>query len=251
MRIKKITSILKVRRTPKRLFLISVVIFLLFLVALTLFSFHYKDRVMPNVYIGNLYLGGLKKDEAESRLSSQENIPEKIKVVIDNKDFYINIKELGFSYNIPETVNNAYLAKRSVNNVILLLLNNIMVLDPTYTINNQAFEEKVGEILDEINIEPVYPNLSIKDGVINFEKGKPGKIIEKNEVISSIRERFISFNFNPVIFYTKKIDVSLDEQEIQNLKDKGENIIGKKMVLKGADKTFKYQDEKLIKLLQL
>ena len=205
---------------------------------------------MPNVYTGNVYLGGLKKDEAESRLSSQENIPEKIKVVIDNKDFYINIKELGFSYNIPETVNNAYLAKRSVNNVVLLLLNNKIVLEPTYTINKQAFEEKVGEILDKINIERVYPYLSIKDGVINFEKGKPGKIIEKNEVISSLRERFISFNFSPVIFNTKKIDVSLDEQEIQNFKDNGENIIGKKMVLKGADKTFEYQDEKLINLLK-
>jgi vancomycin resistance protein YoaR len=249
MRIKKITNISKVIRIPRNMLFISIGIILLFLAGLLLFSLYYKGRIMPNVFVGNVYLGGLKMDEAESRLSSQEKVPEKIRITVDKEDFYINLKELEFFYNTKEALKNAYFAKRSVNNTVRLVLNNKIVLEPTYAINNQILEEKVDGILDKINIEPVYPYLYIKEGVLDFEKGKPGKIVEKGELLYALRDRFLNFNFSPIIISSKIVDVTLDDQKIQNFKERGEKIIGKKMILKGDNKTFEYPDEKLIKLL--
>ncbi len=84
-----------------------------------IFEMVYKNRIHPNVYLGDINISGLSKDEAKKIIRKEiENFEQKgVKMVLNEKSFVWHNLVYGFGYDlsfdIDSTVNKAYLVGRN------------------------------------------------------------------------------------------------------------------------------------------
>ena len=66
-----------------------------------------NDKISQNVYVNNINISGLTKDEAEQRLKEKFNISN-IELVYNNEIWNINSKDIEATYDIENTFKKAY-----------------------------------------------------------------------------------------------------------------------------------------------
>ena len=76
-----------------------------------------SDKIMKNVYIDNINIGDMSKEESKEILEKHYQLND-ILLFIDDKSWNIKPSEIELSYNIDDTVEKAY--KTNKGNIIFL-----------------------------------------------------------------------------------------------------------------------------------
>src|SRR5688500_5516341 len=86
---------------------IGVAVILLFMAGYTI---RYQDKIYPKTQVGTVNLGNKTQREAEQLLNEKiSQLPAEITISVDGIDpIKVATKEFGLSYNIKETVSDAY-----------------------------------------------------------------------------------------------------------------------------------------------
>src|SRR6266498_1785138 len=86
----------------------------IFLTSLSFFAFtyYYSDKIFPNVYVAGINVGGKTEREAITLLGQKTVYPEKTTLLSKDKPFELSLKEIGLSYDLDPTVNEAYMKYR-------------------------------------------------------------------------------------------------------------------------------------------
>lgn len=249
---KRLKHILKIFSQVDKIYLISA--FLIFTLLITLLPYFVinKNKIMPGVYVSDYYLGGLTKPQAQLLLSSKVLVPKVLKIVIDNQEFEITLSDINFSYDFEATVDMAFkIQKTGIVNPIELIKSPLrkILIQPVYNVDEELLREKISEFSEIIDTDPIYPYLYFKEGRLEIERGKPGKKLEENKIISIIRHNLDYFDFSPILINSTKIDNTLNDEAAQKFLERGKKTLAKSLDFKFDDQTFSYKDDELIKTL--
>jgi vancomycin resistance protein YoaR len=178
--------------------LTSVIIFLLIAIviaaAVALLS---GEQIRDNISINGTNVAGLTKRQAEDRLNTIYN--EKIEssfisLKFDNKEWKINYSDLGYSYNIAETVDNAYKVGHE-GDVFKQLTETLQArfkaqnfeLESSY--NNEPINNLVSQISKEIDQEVLESTIKYVGTGFEVTDDRIGRKLNQEDATSLIAEQ--------------------------------------------------------------
>lgn len=187
---------------------ILVVLFLIF----TIFVGN-NDNIHNGVYIKNIDVSGLSKDEAKNKINSfiKNNIPEEI--ILKHGDFETAIptSELNINFSVNDAVDTAYNLGRSGNflvdgfEAISIMMVNKNV-EPTFSIDEDALTNMLNDISTKLPDKLIESGYYIEGNNLILNKGQIGTIINVEQMSKSIKEQINSLNLK-----NKKIPIVTDE----------------------------------------
>ncbi|MDF2891055.1 MAG: hypothetical protein K0R80_1422 [Clostridia bacterium] len=178
--------------------LTSVIIFLLIAIviaaAVALLS---GEQIRDNISINGTNVAGLTKRQAEDRLNTIYNDKIEssfISLKFDNKEWKINYSDLGYSYNIAETVDNAYKVGHE-GDVFKQLTETLQArfkaqnfeLESSY--NNEPINNLVSQISKEIDQEVLESTIKYVGTGFEVTDDRIGRKLNQEDTTSLITEQ--------------------------------------------------------------
>ena len=233
-------------------------IFILFfgplVIVLSLYNLLFIGKLYPGVYIANISIGGLKPNEAINVLAQKVSPPDKITLFYNNNSFEINLREIGFEYNLPESIDSAYSQDRT-GNFLLDLSQRIQapfrhkILGLRFAIDEDALTKKLTEVAQEIEVEPQFPSVELNGAQVVVHKGSPGTSVDLKKLRIDIGQKLTFAEPPSAEIKVSPIEVQLNEGQAESLKQRAENLLGKTLVLSFEDNTYVYKNEQLFDIL--
>lgn len=187
-----------------------VIFFLGNTIAIDAFELH--GKIHKNVYIQDLDMWGLTKQEAKDKLNKKINNNSILKLTCEEKKYEVSLTDLKINYKIDEMIDEAYNVGR--NKDIFSNIKTRIKLDmgEKYTVKiNSSYEDKIIEnyinyIEKEVNKEPINATIRMENEVLVVEKEEYGIRVEKDKL-----KEIINNKIN---------EISFEEEKIPNIKIK-------------------------------
>lgn len=211
---------------------ISVSLVILILIALfcTIFSFlnMNNQKIMKNISVMGIDIQDLTKEEAINKIKEATEERITTDVVFKHNDQTVNLipKEIEFSYNIEQNVENAYEIGRKNN----IFLNNFEILSlyfnkkdikPTVSFNQDLYSNIEDQINEYLTDGVRNPHGTIEGKKLIINKGTDGIKVDMNELKNLIINKMISENYNNdviemPVYYGKcnEIDIEKIHKEV-------------------------------------
>ena len=175
----------------KKKIILSIFLLILILTGLGVYCIN-GDKISKNVYVQNINIGDLTKDEAKDKLSSEYKI-QSFKFNYKEKTWDIDPKTLDINYDLDKTINKAYDVNRKGNIIqnIFKSLQNLAGIKTKVNLVMNCDEDKLKSELEKISKEV---NKDSKDATIKIEKKKVKVVKEETGLkldIEKTKENFI------------------------------------------------------------
>ena len=150
------------------------------------------DRIYKNIFVNEIDIGDLKKDDAIKKINSvlQEPLNQKIIKLHDRgqgKEYDFSFKDFNATYEIKKIVDEAYNYAREGNFIkryekVVKLKKNPLKLNVEYNINRDFVQSKLNEIESSVYVKPKNASLYKINGEFITVDGTDGKKLdlEKN-----------------------------------------------------------------------
>lgn len=218
------------------------------------FHFVFYQRIFPQIWVGNIYVSGLTKNEALELVEKNVTSPSEIEINYGEESYKIDLSAASFSYDITSTGEKAYAAGRNTpfpRNIIypLNLVLSKSHLPLIYNLNEEVLLSQIAEIAGKINKEAVRPSVSLVDGELVVEKGVPGEILDENLLADTIKNNLSAGIDQPLLVTTVFDDTQLTQEEADKLTERARNLLSKSLVLEFEDYSTTYSKNTLFSLL--
>ncbi|MDU1255303.1 MAG: VanW family protein, partial [Peptostreptococcaceae bacterium] len=175
----------------KKKIILSIFLLILILTGLGVYCIN-GDKISKNVYVQNINIGDLTKDEAKDKLSSEYKM-QSFKFNYKEKTWDIDPKTLDINYDLDKTINKAYDVNRKGNIIqnIFKSLQNLAGIKTKVNLVMNCDEDKLKSELEKISKEV---NKDSKDATIKIEKKKVKVVKEETGLkldIEKTKENFI------------------------------------------------------------
>ncbi len=186
----------------------------IFLISLFLiyFKYLYKERVIPGVYIGNIYVGEKTKEEIESAFNEKNSLigDDTLTLYLNDNIATYSAKNLDVGYDTNLIVNQSLsLGKQKdiVSNLYIIInsyLNGIF-LKPSYSFSTEKLNSSLDPIYKKTYIAPIDALFTVSNNrVTAFRQSSDGKIIDKNLLYKKVSEKI------PVILKNENKNISIE-----------------------------------------
>ena len=222
------------------IFSILALIFFLF-ASLFFYQKAYAGKIYNNVTVAGIDLSGKTKKQAtyivENSLTSV--LSKEVTFVADEAELKIPVSETGLSFNIEETVENAYQAGRDVSFIKELYFSAITVivnsdLDVSATINEENFNKLIAEKIPGLNKEPKDAEIVIDSGSVSISTEESGQAVDteniKNELIEIGKEKENATDLT-ITLLTTPANPEVLSANLADSEATAENYISKTMTL--------------------
>lgn len=151
------------------------------------------DKIVKNASINKVDIGGLTKEEAIKKLEKEYKLGD-LEIVYKNNDWKVKPNQLKLSYNIKETVNNAYEINRkgdffkNFNKTVKSKFSEKNDLDMIISYDDKKLKEEIEKIAKEIDVEVEDAKINISGSNIEVTKEKSGVKVNIEKNIKSITE---------------------------------------------------------------
>lgn len=232
----------------------SLIIIAVSIAYLSIVFIPFWDKVFPNTYVSNIYLGDKGKSSALNYFKSNYNLPTKITININGSKNDILTSEIIEGVDYKKTIDRAYYFGNSGNILLDIYTKSKLIvkpvnLYPVIKINDQKFLETILILSNKVGKKPVNPSASLVNGEIVINAGEDGIEID----IESTREKIISsiiyLKEDKVNINLKEVKVKLNTQEIESFKLEAQKLRSKKIELKSDEETFVISDSELVSFL--
>jgi len=179
---------------------------------------------------------------------------EKISLRYDIQTFDVATSEIGFSYKIDETVNQAFAFDRKRSFFYNLKLPfTIWVrridLNLIYDYDSATLEEFLSVIAGQVEVEPIGPSINIVNGEIAVNKGRAGKLINRERLILKINHIFKENLPQDVDIDLENVDPSIDDVKVESFKKQAERLVGKSVNLTFEGNNLVFGEDRLVNLV--
>lgn len=160
-----------------------------------------NDKISQNVYVNNINISGLTKDEAQQRLKEKFNISN-IELVYNNEIWNINSKDIDATYDIENTVKKAYDINRDSNfleNLIATLKSYFGTRNDLNLIldyNKDKLKEELEVVSEDINVDVKNASININGSNISVNDDKEGLNLNIETNIKNIVKNLENNNYN-------------------------------------------------------
>lgn len=221
------------------------------------FFYYFSGRILPNVYVAGVQVGGKTREEAKQALSATLTLPEKITIEGKEKSFELALSDIELTYNIDTSVDHAYEQYRY--NATIPFFEDFLDQIPSFfqRVDNRADvfvnETKLREFLDITSssvVKPaVYPEAIVTSGVVTINPGKDGETIDTTVLRDTILKNIAERNFSPILITYTTVNPALTEDEQTAFKEKAQKLVGKSITLSYEFTNFAIKDQKLLSVL--
>lgn len=173
----------------------SVALFTLMGIVITYFKVTYQDKVIPGVFIGNTYVGEMKKDQV-AKIFDEKNEKVKHATISFSYQEYgatISAEKLKIGYDSSLISTQAFGLGKSTDifSNFYLILNsylNGLRLPTSYSFNQEILEETLIPLQKAIYLEPVNALFNVENNrVVAFQESKNGKSVDIKKAISMVK----------------------------------------------------------------
>ncbi|MDZ5252209.1 VanW family protein [Clostridium sp. LIBA-8841] len=177
----------------------------------------WDNKIYPNVYVENVNLSGMTKEEAIEALNKEIKEPIQNKTItVKAADQSIEIKysDLSPEYNIDETVNEAMMYGKDLN----LFGKNDLIngkdkkefnLDFKY--NEAKLNEYENKLTEMVNQKAKDATISINGSNVSVTEGQDGRAIEKDKMVALVKD---AVNANPEANTVVEVPVEITKPKI-------------------------------------
>lgn len=150
------------------------------------------NKIYKNIYVNGVDISNLTIEEAKTILGDKFKYGS-LTLTNDSQEWSQNLSEVGFSYNVPETVMKAFEIGRSDNffadSLTVMKLNfgakENLVLEPKedYT----KLEDFYNDVASKVNSAPVNASVSVSAGSVSVSPSKNGYKVEMDKLKSDVK----------------------------------------------------------------
>lgn len=159
------------------------------------------NRITKGIYISNVDVSGLTKDEARQKVTNYVNssISEEIKLKHNDFETSISTSQLSIYFNIDEAVDIAYQIGKTgnifENNLVILktLLSKTVII-PGFTIDDNQLKNDLQDISTKLPDKIIESSCYIDGNNLIITKGHEGNVIKIEESANYIKENINNFN---------------------------------------------------------
>lgn len=193
--------------------IILVLIFVIPILLLTGIQIRYLNSSYPNIYVGNIPVGGKSRNQLEKILQKETELIENKTISFSiNKSSYLSIKlnKNLLSYNNSETINQimSYGRTGSIQNQIkerIALLSTKHTIKPSYTFDNLTFDTLLADIVRDYE-KPVHETQLIYTSQgLALTPSKAGVNINRDIVLNQIKNDFEFTSTSGIIELTLEV----------------------------------------------
>ena len=161
-----------------------------------------KSKIYNNIYIENIDMSGLTKEEAIDKLKESIYCNKEINFLYDEHIYQLSFDFIELNYNIEDTVEKAFNIGRNKNivdntkiKINLKLGDKINFrLEPKY--NNEKINDYIEILCSQINKEPVDATINIEQDNIKVTDEIIGIKINKDTIRETIIDKIDELDFN-------------------------------------------------------
>lgn len=207
------------------LFLILILILLIIVSAIMFLS---TDKILPNVYINEIEVSNLTKEEAMQKLeesygcSTQDTL---LALIYDYKIWNLKNSDIDIVYNYIEAIDEAYnigkrgnIINRYIDSLTTRFTKNNIYLKISY--NEEKLMNIVDDIANEIDREPVDATIEIKSGEIVLTDDILGLTLQRDKTVEIIKKRIEDYDKSNIELPIEIKEPAVKKAEFENIKDK-------------------------------
>lgn len=220
----------------------------------TIYTLTFWGRIYPNIYIAGIKAGGKTPQEVVQMISNMVSPPETITLTSEDEKYEINLKELGFSYNLKTSSLAAYGITRTGNITFdtikkIRLLFEKEAIGLRINLDENKLLESLSVIAGQAATESVAPSVTFEKGLVLVNPGKKGNKIDLRALRVEIGKALSLRETNPIIIKFTPDDPTLTENEADRFGKRAESLVGKKLILEFEFSTFNFKENELFPLL--
>ncbi len=151
------------------------------------------NQISKNVYINNVNVSGLTKEEAVAKVNANVKLQD-LTLIYGKYKFSKDFNEIGFKYSVDKAVNEAFsVAKRinffeNVSTLIKLNMGDRKDIRLSYEYDEKLLDKFIAEISKKLNTNPKEATIFAANGKVTVTPGKDGKVVQKEKLINDINE---------------------------------------------------------------
>lgn len=242
----------------KRVFLLVSLSCLIF-TSLIFIAYHfaYWNRVYPGITIVGQSVGNLALTETEEKLTAE--IPQAtssatLNLYSGNQKWEIGLEKIGFAYDATGTAQKAFQVGRSdslwtnIKTKIGAFFRKIN-LNWNYSLNQSQLETEIDKITQQLFIPAVEPTIKIVEKKVIIEEGRSGQEINQRELFARIYHHWATLDTGPVEMPAIQILPSLNDEQIENTRQRAEKFLGKKLIFTDNGTHWQLEEKELIQFL--
>ncbi len=209
----------------------------------------WHSKFYPNVMIGTVAVGGMRRDEARNTLiKAQEQLT--IEATFNSHTW--KIPGTALEVLLEESLNKAYRVGRrfNISDYALLFVNKPQVFELTLAEGmSQAYEQLVAEIAQSVEIPEIAPSLLFKKDGVTALNGNDGLALDASRLRTLISERVASLDARPIEVPTVQVIRVLKEEELKKLEMVAGKISTKEFVITHEDDRVVLKRDELLTFL--
>lgn len=242
------------------IYLLGVMTVLLILVT-SAYAGAYWNKILPGVKILEVDVGNKTGEEAAKLIEKKiQEYPFKVTLKYQDQEWIKTEKDLGVSFDIPQTINQAWSVGRQGNifertgEAFETFFNgrNIVI---AVKVTESRIDETTEKIAGELDSELVMPVLGItkknKEIKVVVVAGKDGLRTDREWLGKEIINRIQTLSSREVEVQVNHLIVKAEEEEAEKARGEAEKLIGKKIIFKLDSDEWTFEDEQLIRLVSV
>lgn len=218
---------------------------------------HYRGRILPNVYVAGVPLGGLTPEEAETALRQRfQSFQERpVTLTYEGRVWYPRGDQLGLQVAWDEAVRDAMAAGREGNLLERwwqryrsrarrdLLLP--VVLDKA------VLQNYLQEMAQEIDLPPLNAALTVEGTEIRVRPSHPGRALRILPTMQAIEAAIARFSPEPVPLVVEVLTPEIDERAAQSALETAHRMLAGPLTIRVRDKEWVLTPEDIGRMLRV
>lgn len=251
-------SLKKLRMFKSRSILIMVfIVGVLSVLLVAFYFFGLYGKILPNVYVNNTPVGGLRPHEAMDTLKQEIVLPNELTIKISSSnrltDFTIPTSTIEAAIDYDKTLLNAYNTGRSGSKrqdiaTIFALFQHRITIKPEVFVNEELLREQLAIISSQVPNPPQDASIIIQDRELTLKPGVKGYYIDAGMLEADIYRALQNANGKITIYPLEK-NPELSQKDAEAYLTRAKSLFEKTLVLESEDEEFKYESEQMLAFL--
>lgn len=151
----------------------------------------YGGRIYPGVKVADVQVGGMQRFEARAALKGRTN-NHTLAIKVSDRDYNLKPEEVGASYDINTTLDQAYLQGRDQWLVPLGIYHTLYQqhrLRYAYTVDQKVLQKFIDKVVASSGQAPVDATVVITNGVPTVQPDAKGKAIASHDIETALSDQ--------------------------------------------------------------
>ncbi len=228
------------------------------LICLPIFSgyhFVYAQKIIPGVYIGEVYVGGKNFVDAKAEVTEYEQaLAKNLQLVYGDNTFEFTQEELGLVYNTDAAVVRAFEIGRTGNLFLdtkdkLAGLIKPLKVNAFYDLRDDALSDLLSFVKGEVNESSDNAYFQYVDGELTVVPQKTGEKVDGQKLYDVVVASFDNMDFSAKKVEVVKVEPELSKEQLEVFLPQVEDMVKNGFFITFEDRTWEVTPEELVSFI--